>query len=341
MPEVFLAIPIFILSVVSTAWVKKVAESAQLLAIPTHRSSHVASTPVGGGLTIVLVYALTLAFLVYKDMLAGYELAVLCASLPIAGIGLIDDRTPVDFRVRLAIQIAGVMWVLAVLGALPPLTFGSLQVDMALATWILVPLALIWLTNLYNFMDGVDGIAGIEACCVTLAAGLLLAQAGDLALALICLSLFAASVGFLVWNWPPAKIFMGDVGSGFIGYTLGLVALLSHYHETMSLWSWVLLLAVFIVDATFTLVRRVGRGEPWYQAHRSHAYQHAAQISGSHQTVSVVVLLINLFWLIPLAWLASKHPEYGVYLAVLGIVPLVIVARRFHAGEQSTSLPGK
>ncbi len=335
MLEVFLAIPIFIFAVLSTAWVKKVAESAQLLAIPTTRSSHVVSTPVGGGLAIVLVYTLTLMFLFYENMFVGSEPAVLCASLPIAAIGLIDDRRHVDFRVRLLFQIAGAIWVLGILGGLPPLTFGSLQVDMAFATWILVPLALIWLTNLYNFMDGIDGIAGIETCCVTLAGGLLLAQAGDFSLALICLSLFAGSVGFLVWNWPPAKIFMGDVGSGFVGYTLGLVALLSHYHETMSLWSWVLLLAVFIVDATFTLVRRVVRGESWYQAHRSHAYQHATQKFGSHQTVSIAVLTVNLFWLMPLALLAGKHPEYGVYLAVLGIIPLLILATMFQAGKQS------
>lgn len=335
MLEVFLAIPLFVLSVIFTAGVKKVAESAQLIAIPTHRSSHVVSTPVGGGLAMVLVYALALLFLLFNGMVVGSELAVLCASLPIAAVGLVDDRSHVDFRFRLAIQIAGAIWVLALVGTLPPLTVGSMQLDMAFATWVLVPLALIWLTNLYNFMDGIDGLAGMETCCVTVAAGLLLVQAGDLSLALICLALFAGSAGFLVWNWPPAKIFMGDVGSGFIGYTLGLVALLSHYHESMSLWSWVLLLGVFIVDATFTLVRRVVRGEPWYQAHRSHAYQHATQKFGSHQIVSVAVLLINVLWLIPLAWLAGKHPEYGVYLTVLGIVPLAVLAKLFHAGNQS------
>lgn len=127
---------------------------------------------------------------------------------------------------------------------------------------------------------------------------------------------------------------MGDVGSGFLGLTLGLVALVAHQHGSMSLWSWVILLACFIVDATFTLVRRLLRRERVNQAHRQHAYQHAAIRFASHQTVCLAMLVINVIWLFPVAVLANRHPEHGVYFAALAIVPLLALAYRFDAGRE-------
>lgn len=334
MIEAFMAVPIFLLAALATRWVEGMAVRAQLLAVPTDRSSHLIPTPVGGGLGIVLAYLLGVLCLWLGESLVTAQLLALAASVPVAIIGLIDDRRHVDFRVRLLVQAFGAFLVLTLLGELPPIPVASISLDPGLWMWLLVPLALIWLTNLYNFMDGIDGLAGSETCFVAASAALLLLVNDDLPLAFLCLCLFAGAAGFLTFNWPPARIFMGDVGSGFAGYSLGLVALLSHYHGTMSLWSWVLLLAVFIVDATMTLIRRVVAGRRWYHAHRTHAYQHAASRYNSHKTVSIVVLFINVVWLLPLALLAGKYPEYGVYLAVIGIVPLVGLAGIFNAGRE-------
>jgi len=164
-----------------------------------------------------------------------------------------------------------------------------------------------------------------------------LLMSGDTALALLSGALFAGTIGFLFWNWPPAKIFMGDVGSGFVGYSLGILALISIHHGSMTLWSWILLLGVFLVDATVTLLKRVKAGETWHRAHNSHAYQHAARKYNSHRTVSVSILLINTLWLFPLSWLALNFPQYGALLATLGIVPLVLLAIFFGAGQREVA----
>lgn len=334
MIDAFLIIPLYLFCVIATAGAIELAQRTAMLALPTERSSHTQATPVGGGIAIVLAYAIGLILLAWQQRLATMELLALCMSLPVAVAGFIDDRRDLDHRVRLAIQAGGVLIALLCLGPVPALGAGPLLLGSTLLTFVLTPLCMIWLTNLYNFMDGSDGLAGTQTAFVSLVAGFMLARAGDSALALLCLFLFAGSLGFTVWNWPRARIFMGDVGSGFAGMSLGLIALLSHYHGTMSLWSWFILLAVFVVDATVTLTRRVLRGQRWSYAHREHAYQHMANRPDGHKTVALAVLLINSIFLLPLAIFAGKHPEYGVYFTILGVIPLLVLAIYCNAGKE-------
>lgn len=332
MSEAFLAIPLFLMSVVITAIVLQLASRAKLIAVPVDRSSHNSPTPVGGGLAIVGAYLAGLLFLLWTGIVSASELGVLAVSLAVAMVGLIDDRRHVDFRLRLIVQFAAVFVAMVWIGGIPhPATFGIFTGGSAVV-WIVLALTLLWMTNLYNFMDGIDGFAGVQTFFVGLAAAGLLIHGEDYGLALLCLFLAAGATGFLVWNWPPARIFMGDVGSGFIGFTLGVVAILSIMHESMSLWSWLLLMGCFIVDATLTLLRRIVAGQRWYEAHCSHAFQKAARKLGSHQRVTVGLLLINVIWLLPMATLATIHPEYGVYLAVIGLIPLGILALWLGAG---------
>lgn len=332
MSEAFLAIPLFLMSVVITAIVLQLASRAKLIAVPVDRSSHNSPTPVGGGLAIVGAYLAGLLFLLWTGIVSASELEVLAVSLAVAMVGLIDDRRHVDFRLRLIVQFAAVFVAMVWIGGIPhPATFGIFTGGSAVV-WIVLALTLLWMTNLYNFMDGIDGFAGVQTFFVGLAAAGLLIHGEDYGLALLCLFLAAGATGFLVWNWPPARIFMGDVGSGFIGFTLGVVAILSIMHESMSLWSWLLLMGCFIVDATLTLLRRIVAGQRWYEAHCSHAFQKAARKLGSHQRVTVGLLLINVIWLLPMATLATIHPEYGVYLAVIGLIPLGILALWLGAG---------
>jgi len=335
MIDAFLIIPLFLLCVFATAAAVKFAQRTAMLALPTARSSHTQATPVGGGIAIVLAYALGLILLAWQQRLATVELFALCTSLPVAAAGFIDDRRDLHHRVRLGVQAGAVLVALLCLGPMPALGVGPLQLSSMILTFALAPLCMIWLTNLYNFMDGSDGLAGTQTAFVSLAAGLMLANAGDPALALLCLFLFAGSIGFTVWNWPPARVFMGDVGSGFAGISLGLIALVSHYHGSMSLWSWFILLAVFVVDATVTLTRRVLRGQPWAYAHREHAYQHMANRPDGHKIVALAVLLINAIFLLPLAIFAGKHPELGVYFTILGVIPLLVLAIYCNAGKES------
>ena len=335
MLEVFLTVPLFVLAVALTGLARRYAIRSQILALPSSRGSHDIPTPVGGGLAIVVAYFGMLATLAAASAVEMREFVMLSASLPVAIAGWIDDRVQVSARLRLGVQIACVLCVVGLAGQVPAVMIGNVQIGGFLLSWVLLPLALVWLTNLYNFMDGIDGLAGVEAAFAGLAAAAILLGNHDYALGMLCLGLFAGSAGFLAWNWPPARIFMGDVGSGFLGLTFAIIALLSHVHGSMSLWSWVLLFACFVVDASVTLIRRVLGGKAFHEAHRQHAYQHAAKQSGNHQPVTLAVLAINICWLFPLAWLATKHPEHGVYLAAIGIVPLLAVVFRLGAGKES------
>jgi len=147
----------------------------------------------------------------------------------------------------------------------------------------------------------------------------------------LAMALAAASAGFLVWNWPPARIFMGDAGSGFLGFVFGVLAISSAKERPGLLWPWLILLAVFIVDSMITLVRRLIAGARWYEAHRSHAYQQAALQQG-HLKVILTAAVINVAWLFPLAWGSSVWPASAPLFAAIAAAPLIYTAFRYHAG---------
>jgi Fuc2NAc and GlcNAc transferase len=184
-------------------------------------------------------------------------------------------------------------------------------------------------------MDGIDGIAGVEAITVAACAAGLLILSGETALSIWILSLVFACLGFLVWNWPPAKIFMGDVGSGFLGVTLGGFALITSNQSELTVWTWLILLGVFLVDSTVTLVTRMARGAKWYEAHRSHAYQHLAIKYNSHKKVTIGVLIVNIAWLFPWAWLSVIYPGMGIVFVVVAYLPLIVVAIVNGAGREN------
>ncbi|MGB0127015.1 MAG: glycosyl transferase, partial [Rhodocyclaceae bacterium] len=254
------------------------------------------------------------------------------AGAGVAWIGFLDDHGHIPARWRLAGHFLAAAWVLFWIGGLPPLAVFAIPIDPGWLGQAIAAVYLVWLLNLYNFMDGIDGIAGIEAVCVGLGGALLCGLAGQAELAFAAALLAAAAAGFLLWNFPPAKIFMGDAGSGFLGIVLGALSVMAAHADGALLWSWMILLGVFIVDATITLVRRILRGETFYEAHRSHAYQHAARALGAHRPVSLAVGAINLFWLLPIALLVGTGKIDGVAGAVVAYVPLAGLALRYRAG---------
>jgi len=190
-------------------------------------------------------------------------------------------------------------------------------------------------------MDGIDGIAASQLLvtslsCVVLLVGLDAAadESGEHDVVLtLSVVLAASAAGFLLWNWSPASLFMGDAGSGFIGFALGLLALESLVTQRMSVWSWVLLLGVFIADTAVTLLVRIIRGERWYEGHSQHAYQILSRRLNSHPRVVGGVILINICWLLPLAWVAGILPHYGVLFATIGLAPLLLGCYRLGAGR--------
>ncbi|MCB1937601.1 MAG: glycosyltransferase family 4 protein [Rhodocyclaceae bacterium] len=319
-----------------TALVRRYALSRQLLDVPNARSSHVAPTPRGGGVSIVLCFLGSVPLLVGAGGLtAAWGWALAGAGGGVALVGFLDDHGHIPARWRLLAHFAAAFWALWLAAASMPLAVGGAWLGVGLSAFYLV-----WMLNLYNFMDGIDGIASVEAITVCAGAALIYWLRGDAPAVLMPpLALAAAVAGFLVWNFPPAKIFMGDAGSGFLGIVLGVLSLQAGAVSPALFWSWVILLGVFIVDATYTLLRRLLRGERVYEAHRSHAYQHASRRFASHRTVTLGVVAINVLWLLPwavavgLGWVGAGT---GLVLAYL---PLALVCRFFDAGAAERVRP--
>lgn len=283
----------FLLAWTLTGRVRRYAVRNAIFDHPNERSSHSVPTPTGGGLAIVATLIPVIAVAAWTGYVSRSVAIALAGGLPVAIVGWIDDRRGVGRLPRLAVQVGAACWSLWWLGGLPCLRIGSSEIALGSAGALIGLLGLVWATNSFNFMDGIDGLAGGEAVTVGAGGGLLLMVGGHGSLATVALVIATASAGFLFWNWAPARIFLGDIGSGFLGFLLGTLAIASENAEALPLVGWLLLFGVFAFDATATLIRRAFRQERWYEAHRSHAYQRAVQSGWSHRGVTVIVIVIN------------------------------------------------
>ncbi len=315
-----LALAVFTASLWLTGRLRAYALARDLLDVPNVRSSHHIPTPRGGGVAIVVSTLLALPVL---GALGTMTWPAVCGlgggGALVAVVGFADDHWDIAPAWRLLGHFTAALWLLWWIGGLPAVPMLGGLIDLGWFGDALAALYLVWLLNLTNFMDGIDGIAAVEVITVSASVACLYPMAAPgTADWLGPLVLAAASLGFLVWNWPPAKIFMGDTGSGFVGLMLGALSIQAAWDAPPLFWSWIILLGVFVVDATVTLLRRVARGERVYEAHRSHAYQHAALRWGSHLPVTLAVAAINVCWLLPIAvvvlfgWI---EPLLGVLLA--------------------------
>lgn len=294
----------FSLSYVMTASIRKRARFDQ----PNARSSHQIPTPRGGGLAFVLCFmtAIGLGYL-YDLMSTRLCLTFWVAGGGIALLGGLDDQYGLAAGVRFFVQL--LLSLLAVWG---------LEISDPIYM-VFAVLYLTWMTNLFNFMDGINGLAAMEAIFV--AAGMLLLA--DPQLNLILAALAAALMGFVLWNFPKAYIFMGDVGSGFLGMVLGIASLVLAKTQASFFAGNLILMGIFVTDATFTLFMRALRGERFWEAHCTHVYQRLARRLGSHIPVTLGLMLINVCWLLPLAILTAWghcSPGLGLTLAYLPLL---------------------
>jgi Fuc2NAc and GlcNAc transferase len=328
------ALAILIVSALLTGLMRNLALTHSVLDIPKDRSSHSTPMPRGGGLAIVTTQlAVTAALGAAGKMTPQLMVALLAGGAAIAVVGFADDKWGVAPSVRLAVHFAAIAGFVWSIGHLPPINFGIAVFDLGIVGTALAIVFLVWFLNLYNFMDGIDGIASVEAISIAAVAAFLLELRGaDASAILLLLSLIAAVGGFLIWNWPPARIFMGDVGSGFLGFALGAIAWATVVGGDLSIWVWLILFGAFFVDATITLLRRWARGEPLATAHRTHAYQHLSRRTGSHLKVTLGCLAVNLLWLAPLAWLAFARPSLGALLTLVAWIPLALFDWHYGAG---------
>lgn len=294
-----------------------------VLDIPNARSAHTRPTPTSGGAAITMVFLLALGSLATADIVPrGPATAIGGGVAMLAAVGFIDDLRGVSPVVRFVVHAAAAGWALAWLG--PPLTVTPL----ATGAWvggIVAWLSIIWAINLYNFMDGIDGLAGGTAVVAGASLTALFLGTGGKALAPVALSLAAATAGFLVWNWPPAKIFMGDVGSGAVGYAFAVLAVAGERSGSVPLLTVWLLLGTLVVDATVTLLRRILAREPFYEAHRSHAYQRALELGCNHRQVTLVMLGAALL-LSAVAAVTVAFPD-ALLASVLTVTVALILAQ--------------
>ncbi len=270
------------------------AEQKGVLDIPNARSSHVRPTPRGGGVLIVLVTLIGMLMSQFISPFMSWPVlgVIIFGSGLIAVVSWIDDLRSLPNRIRFAVHFLAALIGIVAVGYWREVTLpliGTIYLG-----WLGLPLTLIWivgLTNAYNFMDGIDGIAGSQAVIGGIGWVLLGGLSGQPVVMILGLLVASSSLGFLAFNWPPAKIFMGDVGSAFLGYTFALLPLLSASGRlpwSGALLSGFLLVWPFITDAALTFIRRLLHGEPVFQAHRSHIYQRLVIAGHSHKTVTLL-----------------------------------------------------
>jgi Fuc2NAc and GlcNAc transferase len=322
------------LSATLTLAVLRRARANGLVDVPNQRSSHAVPTPTGGGLGIAVTATAGFLALALLGELDWQLFAAAAGGVAVAAAGFVDDRRRLSPRSRLIIHGVASVWALAWLGGPHALRLGAAVVTLPVLGYVLGVLAVMWTINLFNFMDGIDGIAAAQAIFMTCAAALLGALCGFATPQIPAeLVLAAACAGFAIWNWPPARIFMGDVGSGYTGYLLAILALAAARTSDVALAVWLTLGAVFFVDATVTLTRRFLRRERVYEAHRSHAYQWLARRWGSHRRVTLAVTLVNVGWLLPCAWVEARHPRQAALVTGLALAPVIVLAIWAGAGR--------
>lgn len=304
--------------------------------VPNARSSHAVPTPRGGGLGVVVAVTLGGTALAWGGRIEWRTwLAVALPGLLVAVVGWLDDRGRLRVaRARLALHLVAAAALVTALGGLPPLVLVDAPVDLGWVGHALAVVYVAWMLNLFNFMDGIDGITAVEtiSVCACVVAVEVVAGAGNELLAPPAL-VAAASAGFLVYNWPPARIFLGDVGSGYVGYVLAALSLVSAGRDPRAGWVWLVAVGAFAADATVTLVRRVARRERVTVAHRTHAYQHLARDAARHLPVTLGVGALTIAWLGPWGWAIARGSVPPLAGAALAYAPLVVGAWAMGAGR--------
>ena len=305
----------FALAVVLELALLRLTQRWQLLAVPNERSSHSEPTSTAGGLAIVLIVGLWLASQIHST----FTLAVWSASLLLAFVGLWDDVAELGRSLRLALQVLAVGTVMAFIdGIAAPLMI-------AVLTFLIL-----WHVNLFNFMDGIDGIAGVQVLVFTLGVLAIATQAPEWIETTLWV-LTGSTAGFLAFNWPPARIFMGDVGSLFLGLILAVVAVVLWLDGAVPVESSLILLSGFWFDATYTITVRILTGQNPFESHRIHLYQKLAQRFG-HRATTIGFAAHGLFWLFPLAALAAYHTDVAWIALVAALIPLLVLSVTMRAG---------
>jgi Fuc2NAc and GlcNAc transferase len=291
----------------------KTASFTGLIDVPNIRSSHKKPTPCGGGLALVLII-----------LCANYKILYICpefflGALLTSIIGLWDDLKPLPVLPRLLTQILVVFFVIFLLPVNNPIHGIPI-----IFVKIILFFAGVWFINVYNFMDGIDGLAGGYANAASLGFlycinNLLIVEGWNIN---IYTQIIYITLPFIIFNWSPAKIFLGDIGSTFFGFTFFSLGVRSLMYSNQLIYSFIIIMSFFWIDATLTLVFRFFRGQKIFKAHKEHAFQKAALIFG-HWKVSCFIIVTTIFWLNPMAKLTIQNIDNAFIYSVISILPIL------------------
>ena len=323
---IFSCLVIFLFSVVVTWATRIYTLKKSILDIPNERSSHHIPTPRGGGIAIVFIFIFTLLALWSLSFIeSSLVLTLTGGGLLVAFIGYYDDVYSIKAGWRILFHFIAANWAFYWLGGFPVLDLGVSKIALHGVGYLFAIIGIVGCINFYNFMDGIDGLAGSEGIFIGLGSGIALWIVGEYHTAIVLWFLASAIAGFTIWNWPPAKIFLGDVGSGFLGFIFAVLGLYTINKGFLPITFWWLLLAVFLCDTTFTLIYRIYQGKSWYSAHREHAYQHLIAYGANHKQVTLSIIIINYFILLPIAFAALYWPAQSLWFAGSSIIGLGLV----------------
>jgi UDP-N-acetylmuramyl pentapeptide phosphotransferase/UDP-N-acetylglucosamine-1-phosphate transferase len=289
---------VFLATLVLTGVLVRFFRTHNILDYPNQRSSHSIPTPKGAGIAVIGCVSVSWIIVTWSTPMAGDTLVVVFAALFLATVSWFDDIKGLSTLWRFFAQISAVTFVLLIAWSWPKSEFILFGEKWSVIwAYFAIGIVWVWFINLFNFMDGVDGISGIETATIGIGVALICLVAGlESILGLFGIILSASALGFLVWNWHPAKIFLGDVGSIPLGFLLGWLLL---QLAVSGQWATALILPLYYIgDATITLVRRGLLGKKVWHAHNEHFYQQAILRGFSHSKVVCYIFFINVAMII-------------------------------------------
>ena len=314
---IIIIIVVLFMSCFLTYIVRRYAIKKAIIDVPNQRSSHTKPTPRGGGLAIVIAWYIGIIFLFWQKQISTDLFYALIPGIILVIVGLIDDIYDLKPIIRITAQFFSAGLALYFIGGATIIDFGFVKIE---STWLLTPLAflgIIWFINLFNFLDGIDGYAGMEAVFISLALYFFTSQN-------YYLILVAAILGFLIWNWQPAKIFMGDVGSTLLGFNFGILVIYEQNIDSVSIIVFLIISSLFWFDATLTLLRRFKNKEKLTEAHKKHAYQRVVQYGFSHQKTVLLAIVVNIA-LFVLAYFSFTSKFALAFLSVTLVILYLII----------------
>ncbi|MDB6097202.1 MAG: glycosyl transferase family 4 [Francisellaceae bacterium] len=285
---------IFIMSIVMHGFFWPIAQKLSLIDKPNQRSSHTVNTPRGAGIIFSMLWMIiTIGLCKYGALSQKVLSQLIPGTFLMTLLGFRDDFKPLSTRFRFFVQILTAFGFCLSISSPFDFNLGFHHLSFGLLSLPLAVVGMVWSTNLYNFMDGLDGIAASEAVFIFGTASIIFCYNQQWSLGIVLAVLPILILGFLVWNWPQAKMFMGDSGSYFLGFLVGVFIILGYINFKLPLSVWMILYGAFWFDATITLIRRMINKQDWHSPHRLHAFQRINQLGWSHQKVLLSMIVLN------------------------------------------------